>query len=54
MPARWRNCKDPGTRLSTTGTDAVDLLPSDCPYALDDLLTDGWYPANRRGLPEDR
>jgi hypothetical protein len=34
--------------------DAVDLLPSDCPYALDDLLTDGWYPAKRRSLPEDR
>jgi Domain of unknown function DUF29 len=34
--------------------DAADLLPADCPYALDDLLTDGWYPANRRGLPDDR
>jgi len=34
--------------------DAADLLPADCPYPLDDLLTDGWYPANRRGLPDDR
>ena len=34
--------------------DAADLLPADCPYALDDLLADGWYPANRRGLPDDR
>lgn len=34
--------------------DAADLLPADCTYALDDLLTDGWYPANRRGLPDDR
>ncbi len=34
--------------------DAADLLPADLPYALDDLLTDTWYPANRRGLPDDR
>ena len=34
--------------------DGADLLPPDCPYTLDDLLTDGWYPANRRGLPDDR
>jgi hypothetical protein len=34
--------------------DAADLLPADCPYSLDDLLTDRWYPANRRGLPDDR
>jgi Domain of unknown function DUF29 len=34
--------------------DAADLLPSDCPYALDDLLADDWYPLNRRGLPDDR
>lgn len=34
--------------------DAADLLPADCLYALDDLLTDDWYPANRRGLPDDR
>jgi Domain of unknown function DUF29 len=34
--------------------DAADLLPAECPYALDDLLADGWYPANRRGLPDDR
>jgi len=34
--------------------DAADLLPVTCPYALDDLLADGWYPPNRRGLPDDR
>jgi Domain of unknown function DUF29 len=34
--------------------DAADLLPADCAYALDDLLADGWYPVNRRGLPDDR
>ena len=34
--------------------DAADLLPPDCPYALDDLLADDWYPINRRrGLPDD-
>jgi hypothetical protein len=34
--------------------DAADLLPSGCPYALDDLLIDGWYAVNRGGLPDDR
>jgi hypothetical protein len=34
--------------------DAAALLPADCAYALDDLLADGWYPVNRRGLPDDR
>jgi hypothetical protein len=34
-------------------SDAADLLPPDCPYVLDELLTEGWYPANRRGLPHD-
>jgi hypothetical protein len=33
---------------------SADLLPVDCAYALDDLLADGWYPVNRRGLPDDR
>lgn len=34
--------------------DAADMLPADCPYALGDLLADDRYPANRRGLPDDR
>jgi hypothetical protein len=34
--------------------DAAALLPPDCPYALDDLLADDWYPISRRGLPDDR
>jgi hypothetical protein len=34
--------------------DAADLLPANCAYALDDLLADGWYPLNRRGLSDDR
>jgi Domain of unknown function DUF29 len=34
--------------------EAANLLPAECPYTLDDLLTEGWYPANRRGLPDDR
>ena len=35
-------------------SDAADLLPTDCPYALDDLLMDGWYPNNRRGVATER
>jgi hypothetical protein len=34
--------------------DAAERLPADCPYMLEDLLSAGWYPANRRGLPDDR
>jgi hypothetical protein len=34
--------------------DAAELLPADCPYELNDLLADGWYPRNSRGLPDDR
>ena len=31
-------------------TDAAAALPADCPYTLDQLLDDDWYPANRHGL----
>ena len=56
LPRLWsqaRSKADNGLRRFGE-PDAADLLPADCPYALDDLLTDGWYPANRRGLPDDR
>ena len=33
--------------------DAARSLPQDCPYALDDLLADEWWPANRHGLRDD-
>jgi hypothetical protein len=56
LPRLWKQARtkaDNGLRrFGLPG--AADLLPADCPYALDDLLTDGWYPANRRGLPDDR
>ena len=56
LPRLWKQARtkaDNGLRrFGPPG--AADLLPADCPYALDDLLTDGWYPANRRGLPDDR
>lgn len=31
--------------------EAAAALPQSCPYTLDQLLEDGWYPANRHGLP---
>jgi DNA-binding PucR family transcriptional regulator len=34
-------------------SDAARALPAACPYALDDLLADEWWPANRHGLRED-
>lgn len=56
MPRLWSQAraKADNALRGHRDPDAADLLPADCPYALDDLLTDGWYPANRRGLPDDR
>jgi len=56
LPRLWsqaRSKADNGLRRFGEA-DAADVLPADCPYRLDDLLSDGWYPANRRGLPDDR
>jgi hypothetical protein len=33
--------------------EAARALPADCPYALDDLLAEEWWPVNRHGLPVD-
>jgi hypothetical protein len=33
-------------------TDAARALPDACPYALDELLADEWWPANRQGLTD--
>ena len=32
--------------------DAAQALPATCPYGLDDLLADEWWPANRHGLTD--
>jgi hypothetical protein len=56
LPRLWsqaRSKADNGLRRFGE-PDAADLLPAHRPYPLDDLLTDGWCPANRRGLPDDR
>ncbi|MDQ2101391.1 DUF29 domain-containing protein [Azospirillum isscasi] len=41
-----------GLAIDGLGQDRVDErdLPSDCPYALEHLLDEGWWPANRHGL----
>lgn len=31
-------------------TEAADALPPSCPYSLNELLDEDWYPANRHGL----
>lgn len=31
--------------------ESAAVIPEECPYALDQILTDGWYPRNRHGLP---
>jgi hypothetical protein len=32
--------------------DAAAALPDECPYALDQILDEDWFPANRHGLSE--
>lgn len=56
LPRLWTQARtkaDNGLRGHREAA-AADLLPAGCPYALDKLLSDDWYPANRRGLPDDR
>lgn len=56
LPRLWaqaRSKADNGLRRFGE-PDAADRLPADCPYTFDELLTDGWYPANLRDLPDDR
>jgi hypothetical protein len=33
--------------------EAADALPEACPYTLDDLLADEWWPKSRHGLADD-
>lgn len=33
--------------------DAAAILPEACPYTLDDLLADEWWPRNRHGLADE-
>jgi hypothetical protein len=55
LPRLWEQARiKTQNGLRRFGEPAADLLPADCPYTLDALLTDGWYPANRGGLPDDR
>jgi hypothetical protein len=30
--------------------EAADALPAECPYSLDDVMGDDWYPASRHGF----
>jgi hypothetical protein len=54
LPRLWMQARTKADNGLRRFGGAADLLPVDCPYLLDDLLADGWYPANRRGMPDDR
>lgn len=56
LPRLWSRARNKAANgLRGRGeTDAADMLPADCPYALDDLLADDWHPANCRGLLDGR
>ncbi|MBL8672099.1 MAG: DUF29 domain-containing protein [Alphaproteobacteria bacterium] len=50
LPPAWRR----GRKLAATALALYDedaTLPHSCPYALDDLCRDDWYPESRQGLP---
>lgn len=46
-----RATRKAGRDLAAHGEQA--LLPDACPYALDDLLGEAWFPKNRHGLVND-
>jgi hypothetical protein len=33
--------------------DAVQALPTTCPYSLDQIVSHDWYPKNRHGILDD-
>jgi hypothetical protein len=44
---------DAARRLRAYGEpEAAASLPEACPYTLDQVLDDGWYPESRHGLPD--
>jgi hypothetical protein len=53
LPELYRHAARRAARslLDHPEPEAAVALPESCPYTLDQLLADGWYPANRHGLP---
>jgi len=44
---------DAARRLRAYGEPgAAASLPAACPYTLDQVLDDDWFPSNRHGLPD--
>lgn len=56
LPRLWMRARNKAANaLRGYGeADAAHMVPAECPYAIDDLLRADWYPANRRGVPDDR
>jgi hypothetical protein len=52
LPECWRRGVRRARRalLEHGEPEAAASLPATCPWSLDELLRDGWYPANRHGL----
>ena len=49
-----RGRREAAYRLDKHGeADAARALPSDCPYDLDQIVSQDWYPHNRHGLSGD-
>ena len=54
LPDRYRRARRKAelSLLDHGETDGARALPDACPYALDELLADEWWPANRQGLTD--
>jgi hypothetical protein len=56
LEAEFASLHRPARKVAVLGLpkygerDAARALPTECPYALDDILLDDWYPANRHGI----
>lgn len=55
LPGMYRRAsRKAALALSDHGEmEVARALPGECPYVLDDLLADEWWPANRHGLRDE-
>lgn len=54
LPASYRSERDLTARALRLydEPEAADELPTECPYTLDQILDEDWFPVNRHGLAE--
>jgi hypothetical protein len=53
LPDLYRRSRRKAELALARHGEAAIALPDTCPYALDNLIADEWWPANRHGLDEE-